>query len=68
MVSLGDYVPATGEDLTQSPRAHHGTDLDQLIDISTTTEFAVVITDDDGNDVGVVNKSALLSGIKGGKA
>lgn len=68
MVGLDDYVKAPGEDLTKSPRAHHGTDLDQLIDISTTAEFAVVITDDDGNDVGVVNKSALLSGIKGGKA
>ena len=68
MVALDDYVPASGEDLSQSPRTHLGTDLDQLIDISTTTEFAVVITDDEGNDVGVVNKSALLSGIKGGKA
>lgn len=68
MVSLDDYVPATGEDLAQSPRADHGTDLDQLIDISTTTEFAVVITNDEGNDVGVVNKLALLKGIKGGKA
>lgn len=68
MVGIDDYVPAVGEDLSQSPRAHHGTDLDQLIDISTTTEFAVVITDDDGTDIGVVDKSTLLSGIKGGKA
>lgn len=68
MVGLDDYVPASGEDLSLSPRAHHGTDLDQLIDISTTTEFAVVITDDDGKDVGVIDKSTLLSGIKGGKA
>lgn len=68
MVSINDYVPAQGEDLSLSPRAHHGTDLDQLIDISTTTEFAVVITNDAGMDVGVVNKSTLLSGIKGGKA
>jgi glycine betaine/proline transport system ATP-binding protein len=68
MVSLADYTPVAGEDLSQSPRAHHGTDLDQLIDIITTTEFAVVITDDNAKDIGVVDKSVLLRGIKGGKA
>ena len=68
MVNLDDYIPASCEDLTNSPRTHHGTNLDQLIDISTTTEFAVVITDEDGNDIGVVDKSTLLNGIKGGKA
>jgi glycine betaine/proline transport system ATP-binding protein len=68
MVNLDDYVPASGENLTNSPREQDGTNLDQLIDISTTTEFAVVITDDDGNDIGVVDKSTLLNGMKGGKA
>ncbi|MEP3391441.1 MAG: betaine/proline/choline family ABC transporter ATP-binding protein [Litoreibacter sp.] len=68
MIDIADYVPPPGEDLSQSPRAHHGTDLDKLIDISTTTEFAVVITDDQGADIGVVDKSTLLRGIKGGKA
>ncbi|MEP2472752.1 MAG: ATP-binding cassette domain-containing protein, partial [Paracoccaceae bacterium] len=68
MIDIADYVPSPGEDLSQSPRAHHGTDLDKLIDISTTTEFAVVITDDQGADIGVVDKSSLLCGIKGGKA
>ena len=68
MTDIVEYRPAVGEDLSESPRAHHGTNLDQLIDIITTTEFAVVITDDDGKDIGVVDKSALLRGIKGGKA
>lgn len=68
MVDLASYKSAAGEDLTQCPRADHGADLDQLIDIATTTEFAIVITDDDGRDIGVVDKSTLLIGIKGGKA
>lgn len=68
MVKYDEYVPASGEDLSLSPRAHHGTNLDQLIDISTKTKFAVVITDDHGKNVGVIDKAALLNGIKGGKA
>ena len=44
--------------------------LDQagLIDISTTTDHPIVILDDDNKDVGVVNKTTLLKGIKGGDA
>ncbi|MGI9374152.1 MAG: quaternary amine ABC transporter ATP-binding protein [Hyphomicrobiales bacterium] len=68
MVKISDYKPARGEDLKESPRAHHGTDLDELIDIATTTEQPIVIQDDEGKDVGVINKSTLLKGIQGGKA
>jgi glycine betaine/proline transport system ATP-binding protein len=42
--------------------------LDRLIDISTTTEHPIVIQDDDGNDIGVIDKTTLLKGIQGGKA
>jgi glycine betaine/proline transport system ATP-binding protein len=65
MEKVDDYAARSGEDLAQSPRVPHDTDLSGLIDISTTTEHPVVITDD-GRDVGVVNKSTLLKGIKGG--
>jgi len=57
-----------GDDLAQSPRASDGTDLDQLIDIATTTSQPIVIQDDDKRDVGVIDKSRLLKGIQGGKA
>jgi len=60
--------PARGEDLTKAPRTSHDTDLDHLIDIATTTKQPIVIQDDKGKDVGVVNKSTLLKGIQGGKA
>ena len=65
MEKIDDYQLKAGEDLSQAPRVPHDTDLSGLIDISTTTEQPIVITDD-GKDVGVVNKSTLLQGIKGG--
>src|SRR6056297_2801665 len=52
--------------LDGAPRADHGADLDQLIDLAVATEHPVVITED-GADVGVVTKPRLLRGIQGGK-
>ena len=66
MEKIGDYQLQQSDDLAQSPRAVHDTDLSGLIDLSTTTSHPIVITDDEGKDVGVVNKITLLKGIKGG--
>ncbi|WP_371224060.1 quaternary amine ABC transporter ATP-binding protein [Roseovarius sp. 2305UL8-3] len=52
--------------LDGAPRADHGADLDQLIDLAVETEQPVVITEA-GTDVGVVTKPRLLRGIQGGK-
>ena len=68
MEDIAKYKLASGEDLSKGPRAHHGTDLDQLIDIATTTEQPIIIQSDEGKDIGVINKSTLLKGIQGGKA
>ncbi|AUR05251.1 putative glycine betaine transport ATP-binding protein [Phaeobacter inhibens] len=68
MVPLAEYQAKDWEDLAVSPRAAHSTDLDTLIDISTATEQPIVITSDDGMDVGVIDKPTLLKGIQGGKA
>ena len=54
--------------LQQAPVAYAGTDLDQLIDIATTTDHPIVVHDDNGTHVGVITKSRLLKGIQGGKA
>ena len=43
-------------------------DLDELIDISVSSDKPVVIQDDKGKDIGVVDKPTLLKGIQGGKA
>ena len=61
-------LAAANEQLAQSPRAHHGTDLDALIDIATTTDQPIVIQSDSSEDIGVINKTTLLKGIQGGKA
>jgi glycine betaine/proline transport system ATP-binding protein len=62
MEPLGSFAGS----LDGAPRADHGADLDQLIDLAVTTEQPVVITDA-GADVGVVTKPRLLRGIQGGK-
>lgn len=67
MVKFDEYQLQPGEDLTQSPRVSHETDLSGLIDVSATTNQPIVITDG-GEDVGVVNKTTLLKGIKRGDA
>jgi glycine betaine/proline transport system ATP-binding protein len=66
MDKYDEYQVQPHEDLSESPRTPHDTDLSGLIDISTTTTQPIVITDDN-RDVGVVNKTTLLKGIKGGK-
>ena len=66
MVKIDDYQPQHGDDLTAAPRTSSETDLSGLIDISTTTDQPIVIQNEDGRDVGVVNKTTLLKGIKGG--
>jgi len=69
MKGLDEYKASNpGIDLTHAPRTSHGTDLDQLIDISTENDLPTVIQGDDGSDVGVIDKAILLKGIQGGKA
>jgi len=68
MDPIDNFKASSSTDLHSAPRAHHGTDLDQLIDIATTTEYPIVIHDDDNTDIGVITKSTLLKGIQGGKA
>ncbi len=64
--SIMEPVAAYGGSLDGAPRADQNADLDQLIDLSVTTELPVVITDN-GAEVGVVTKPVLLRGIQGGK-
>ncbi|MBX2869786.1 MAG: glycine betaine/L-proline ABC transporter ATP-binding protein [Acidiferrobacterales bacterium] len=66
MDKIEEYQPQYGDDLSVAPRVSEDTDLSGLIDISTTTDQPIVIQNSDGRDVGVVNKTTLLKGIKGG--
>lgn len=67
MKGLNEHASTSGVDLTHSPRVAHGTDLDQLIDMASVTEHPLVVQDDSGADIGVIDKTTLLKGIQGGK-
>ena len=64
--SIMQPISAHDGSLDGAPRADQNADLDQLIDLSVTTEMPVVIIDE-GVEVGVVTKPVLLRGIQGGK-
>ncbi|MDE0698213.1 MAG: glycine betaine/L-proline ABC transporter ATP-binding protein [Boseongicola sp.] len=64
--SIMESLESYKKPLDHAPRADHGADLDQLIDIAVRTDHPVVITDG-GADVGLVTKPTLLRGIQGGK-
>lgn len=65
---MQDMNSYKGGGLDGSPRVPHGTDLDHLIDIATETDQPIVVQDDNGSDIGVIDKTTLLKGIQGGKA
>ena len=54
-------------DLSTAPRAAGDSDLDHLIDLSVGSALPIVITDAQGQDIGLVSKARLLRGIQGGK-
>jgi glycine betaine/proline transport system ATP-binding protein len=62
-----NHYLARGNSLDGAPKAHLDTDLNHLIDIVAETDMAILITDDDGNEVGVVSKLNLLRAIQGSK-
>ncbi|MEM7172001.1 MAG: betaine/proline/choline family ABC transporter ATP-binding protein [Pseudomonadota bacterium] len=68
MEDINAYKAGEGENLRESRRVPHDTDLDHLIDVATESNQPIVVQNDDGEDVGVINKSTLLKGIQGGKA
>ena len=66
MINIDEYQFCHGHDLSRSLHAPHDTDLSNLIDLSVSTDQPIIITDG-GKNVGVVDKTTLLKGIKGGK-
>ena len=66
MTPLSEYRNE-GENLGTAPRVSENSDLDQLIDISLKNPGPMVITNNDGADVGVVDREHLLRGIQGRK-
>ena len=68
MDDLASYSPGPGEDLAKASRVPHDTDLDSLIDIAVDTGQPIVVQDDAGAEVGIIDRTTLLKGIKGGKS
>ena len=68
MKAIDQFTAESSTPITDAPRVHHGTDLDALIDLASTTDAPIVVQDDDAKDVGVIDKTTLLKGIQGGKA
>ncbi|NGQ93491.1 betaine/proline/choline family ABC transporter ATP-binding protein [Rhodobacter sp. HX-7-19] len=64
--SIMEPVAPSGLALDCAPRAHPDSTLDQLIDLSVDSDLPVFIVDD-GKEVGIVTKQALLRGVQGGK-
>ena len=68
MDDLASYSPGPGEDLAKASRVPHDTNLDSLIDIAVDTGQPIVVQDDAGAEVGIIDRTTLLKGIKGGKS
>lgn len=66
MAEIGPATMPAGLDMTAAPRVDEDASLKQLIDVSTSTDLPIVVTDKNGLDIGVINKNTLLLGIKGG--
>ncbi len=67
MVGLEEYRAKFPEMLAaDAPKAPHDADLGSLIEIAANTNLPIVVTHD-AKDVGVIDRSTLLQGIKGGK-
>jgi len=67
MLDFAGYKWPKGTSPKKAQRAHLSTSLDELIDIATMADSPILIIDDKGKSCGVIDKTTLLKGIKGGK-
>ncbi|MDN2664579.1 betaine/proline/choline family ABC transporter ATP-binding protein [Psychromonas sp. 14N.309.X.WAT.B.A12] len=65
MLAINDTTLPSSIDKTAALRADENTSLEALIDLSVTTTLPIIVTNDTGQDIGVISKDTLLKGIKG---
>lgn len=68
MVPADEWQALNGSIPPCAPRAPHTTDLSGLVDLAVAHRKPILITDDEGTLIGVVDQIALLRGIKGNGA
>lgn len=66
MQDVNSIILPAGMNTAQSPRVNEHTSLEKLIDIATSSELPIIVTDAEGVDIGIVSKDTLLLGIRGG--
>jgi glycine betaine/proline transport system ATP-binding protein len=65
MLDINSETFPTSINIANAPHADRNTSLEGLIDISVSSDLPIIITDEAGHDIGVINKNTLLKGIKG---
>ena len=65
MTAISPSTIPAGMDMAAAPRVNENTSLKQLIDVSTSSDLPILVTDEAGQDIGVISKDTLLIGIKG---
>lgn len=65
MLAINETTLPSTIDKTAALRADKNTSLEALIDLSVTSTLPIIVTDDNGQDIGVISKDTLLKGIKG---
>ncbi len=49
------------------PRVLHDCDLDQIVEVASRTDDPILVTGDDGSDIGILSRRAILTAIGGGR-
>ena len=65
MEPIDAYLARVGNGLGDAPRVHENDDLNSLIDVALDNDGPMVVVDGDNKEVGIVNKTSLLQGIRG---
>ena len=67
MEPLETLVNSHGTDRAALPRVGFECDLDRIVEIAAATDDPIIVTGDDGADIGVLSKRGILNAIGGGR-
>ncbi|WP_419914273.1 quaternary amine ABC transporter ATP-binding protein [Hoeflea sp.] len=67
MQPLDRYTSENGAVAADAARAHHGSDLNALINVAVESDGPILIDDDNGETIGVVDRTGLMRAIQGNR-